>query len=219
MSTSLASWLCCSSMRNCGLNGRGVSVQWLECKAVQALLKHPAFVEALHTLLKPYSRAVPALVMPIQELARKMNTAAGQLCFVQRCYTRLSFSDSRAVRAQSQSLVQVTFSTTGCSLQWIRDEGFTSFTTSNVDCNLRKPEDAICRNCLLCRHSSRYFGHYPAWVRGRSSTCLSVKQSTGSLPYDVLAHRYTSSKTRKAGCSVWRSRHRASRLRAWWHLP
>lgn len=83
------------------------SIQGLECKAMQALLKHPAFVEALHTLLKPYSMAVPALVMPVQELARKLSAAAGQLCFVQRCYTRLSFSDSRAVRAQSQSLAQV----------------------------------------------------------------------------------------------------------------
>ena len=64
-------------------------------------------MEALHTLLKPYSKAVPALVMPIQELARKLSAAAGQLRFVLRCYTQLSFSDSRAVRTQSQSLAQV----------------------------------------------------------------------------------------------------------------
>ena len=83
------------------------SMQGLECKAVQAALKHPAFVEALHALLKPYSKAVPVLAMTIQELARKLSTAAGQLSFVQRCYTRLSFSDSRAVRAQSQGLAQV----------------------------------------------------------------------------------------------------------------
>ena len=82
-------------------------MQALECKAVQALLKHPAFVEAVHALLKPYSKAVPALAMPIQELARKLSAAAGQLCFVQRCYTRLTFSGNRAVRAQSQSLAQV----------------------------------------------------------------------------------------------------------------
>ena len=45
-------------------------LQGLECKAVQAVLKHPAFVEALYALLKPYSKAVPALAMTIQELAR-----------------------------------------------------------------------------------------------------------------------------------------------------
>ena len=107
-------------------------MQGLECKAVQALLKHPAFVEALHTLLKPYSRAVPALVTPIQELARKLTAAAGQLCFVQRCYTRLSFSDSRAVRAQSQSLVQVNFGTRGCTRQCFLGEGFPGYTSSVV---------------------------------------------------------------------------------------
>ena len=93
-------------------------MQGLECKAVQGLLKHPAFTEVLHMLLKPYSKAVPALAMPIQELARKLSAAAGQLCFVQRCYTRLTFSDSRAVRTQSQSLAQVRSSLrkhVGCS--------------------------------------------------------------------------------------------------------
>jgi len=85
----------------------GIYLQGLDCKAMQSLLKHPAFVEAVHSLMKPYSRAVPALTMTIQELARRLGAAAGQLCFVQRCNTRLSFSDSRAVRAQSHSLAQV----------------------------------------------------------------------------------------------------------------
>ena len=78
---------------------------------MQALLRHPALVEAVHSLIKPYSRAVPALAMPIQELARRLASAASQLCFVQRCYTRLSLTDSRAVRTQSQNLVQVLHST------------------------------------------------------------------------------------------------------------
>ena len=74
---------------------------------MQALLRHPALVEAVHYLIKPYSRAVPALAMPAQELARRLSSAAAQLCFVQRCHTRLSLTGSRAVRMQSQSLVQV----------------------------------------------------------------------------------------------------------------
>ena len=47
-------------------------MQGMECGAVQALLRHPALVEAVHYLIKPYSRAVPALAMPIQELARRL---------------------------------------------------------------------------------------------------------------------------------------------------
>ena len=90
-------------------------MQGMECGAVQALLRHPALVEAVHFLIKPYSRAVPALAMPIQELARRLASAASQLCFVQRCYTRLTLTDSRAVRIQSQNLVQVLHSTASLS--------------------------------------------------------------------------------------------------------
>lgn len=81
-------------------------LQGLDCGELQALLKHPALAEAAHSLLKPYGRALPALALPVQELARRLASAAGQLRFVQRCYTRLSFFDSRAVKSQGNSLVQ-----------------------------------------------------------------------------------------------------------------
>lgn len=89
--------------------------QGLERKALQALLKHPAFVEAVHGVLQPYSRVMPALAMPVQELARRLGAAAAQLAFVQRCHTRLQFSDSRAVRAPTHSLAQVRPSRTACA--------------------------------------------------------------------------------------------------------
>ena len=66
-------------------------------------------------MLRPYSRALPALAMPVQELARRLGAAAAQLAFVQRCHTRLQFSESRAVRAQTHSLAQVRPSRTACA--------------------------------------------------------------------------------------------------------
>ena len=90
--------------------------QGLERKAIQALLKHPAFVEAVHGMLQPYARALPALAIPVLELTRRLGAAAAQLAFVQRCHTRLQFSDSRAVRAQTHSLAQVWFKDCMCLL-------------------------------------------------------------------------------------------------------
>ena len=90
-------------------------MQGLERKAIQALLKHPAFVEAVHGMLRPYSRVLPALAIPVPELTRRLGAAAAQLAFVQRCHTRLQFSDSRAVRAQTHSLAQVGPSRTACA--------------------------------------------------------------------------------------------------------
>ena len=206
-------------------------LQGLECKAVQAVLKHPAFVEALYALLKPYSKAVPALAMTIQELARKLSAAAGQLCFVQRCYTRLSFSDSCAVRAQSQSLAQVSIFSANLQDYWLfsgqqllgvlRDSLQTARTHTDVTQSQCKHGHAAHRVCLFAGLQAHVSGSHPGLGCNAPSpvNIRSQYQLRHISPHDGFAYRCTSSRIHTVACFAWRSPPRASRPQAWWRLP
>jgi hypothetical protein len=57
--------------------------------AMQQLLGSREFAEAAHEALQPFAKAVPALALPLPDLAARLRGAAAGLHFVSRCRTKI----------------------------------------------------------------------------------------------------------------------------------
>lgn len=73
---------------------------------VKQLLKSPEMAQAVHQMVSPYEKAVPALALTAKEVGVTLSKAANALHFVKACHTTVNFRASRAVITPKTPSVQ-----------------------------------------------------------------------------------------------------------------
>ncbi len=75
-------------------------------RSVQQLLKSPELAQAVHQMVSPYAKAVPALALTSKEVGVALSKAADALHFVKACHTTVNFRATRAVIAPKAPSMQ-----------------------------------------------------------------------------------------------------------------
>ncbi len=81
---------------------------------VQQLLKSHEMARAVHQVVSPYAKAVPALALSVKDVRAILSSAADALHFVIACHTTVHFKASRAVIAQKTPSMQASCSACLC---------------------------------------------------------------------------------------------------------
>ncbi|BDA44284.1 probable Sacsin [Coccomyxa sp. Obi] len=83
------------------------TIQGQSLRSVQQLLKSPEMAQAIHQVVSPYAKAVPALALTAKEVGVTLSKAADALHFVKACHTTVNFRATRAVITPKTPSVQV----------------------------------------------------------------------------------------------------------------